>query len=120
MTDCWIAIVGGLDEARKDLGLRNVNRASAAAALLGRALADKGCGIVVYSCNPTFLESHVVRGYVSSDHAAPESIHVIYPRRGEPPAFAEHQTKPGCFNSRSASMKAGKSPSTARSTPSTA
>jgi hypothetical protein len=74
-----------------------VHRASTAAALLGRALADKGCGIVVYSCNPTFLESHVVRGYVSSDHAAPESIHVIYPRRGEPPAFAEHQTKPGCF-----------------------
>jgi hypothetical protein len=97
MIDCWIAIVGGLDEARKDHGLRHVNRASAAAALIGRALADKGCGIVVFSGNSGFLEPHVVRGYASSDHAAPDSIQVIYPRRGDPPAFAEHKTKPGCF-----------------------
>jgi hypothetical protein len=97
MIDCWIAIVGGLDEARTDHGLRHVTRASAAAALIGRALADKGCGIVVFSGNAAFLEPHVVRGYASSDHAAPESIHVIYPRRGDPPAFPEHKTKPGCF-----------------------
>ena len=97
MIDCWIAIVGGLDKTRPELGLRDVTRASAAAALIGRALAEKGCGIVVYSGNPSFAEPHVVRGYASSDQAAPESIHVIYPRGGGLPAFAEHQSKPGCF-----------------------
>ncbi len=97
MTDVWIAIVGALDSTRPDLGLRNPERGIAAACQLGAALAEKGCGLVVYSSHPTFIERHLVKGYASSERAAAESIQVIYPRRSERPAFDEQQSKPGLF-----------------------
>lgn len=75
-----IAIVGSLDESRSyDPPLTRAADARAACEELGRELAAQGCRIVVYSSAAGFVESDVVRGYVRSKVAAPDSIQVRFP-----------------------------------------
>src|SRR5207342_1582998 len=62
-------------------------------AALGRELASKGLGIVVYSSDPQFIEADAVRGYVESGDAKPGSIQIRRPREadgGEFPEVAAH------------------------------
>lgn len=76
----FIAIVGSADPSRKyDPPLKNETQVPQAAEELGRALADGGFGLIVYSANPEYIEAHVVRGYVESGSAKPQAIRVCYP-----------------------------------------
>ncbi len=75
-----IAIVGSLDPSRVDeLGLRRVEKGEDAAEALGRMLAEHGFTLIVYSSDPSFVEASVVRGYVASGQAQPESIDLRHP-----------------------------------------
>jgi hypothetical protein len=74
------------------------DNAPTAAELLGRELAKAGFRILVYSSEPDFLESHVVRGYVASRAAVRCSIQVRYPLHGVKPAFAEQSTNSELFD----------------------
>lgn len=94
MVKHWIAILGS---ARDDLNIANAEQANAAARQLGRALAEKGCGIFVYSADPAFIDRHVVGGYVASGKASAESVRVIYPRRTPQPEFPEYQQQRAGF-----------------------
>lgn len=77
----WIAIVGSADPARAaELGLRDVEHASAACEALGRELAERRAGIIVYSGAGEFIEAAVVRGYAGSENAPDGSIQVRSPR----------------------------------------
>jgi hypothetical protein len=77
-----IAIVGSVDPARQyDPPLRDPQQAIKACEELGQELAGRGCRIVVYTSAPGFIEAHVVRGYVASGQARPESIEVHHPQR---------------------------------------
>jgi hypothetical protein len=97
MVSPLIAIVGALDDTRPELELRDIKGAVVAAAELGRALAEQGCRLLVYSSDPGFLESHVVRGFISSAAAGPDSIVVVYPHGQPAPVFEQQQKKPICF-----------------------
>lgn len=78
-----IAIVGSVDPNRPELELKDAASAPAACEALGRALAEADCDIVVYSSASDFVEAHVVRGYIASGKARPESIQVRYPDGGD-------------------------------------
>jgi hypothetical protein len=93
----WIAIAGSIDMSRSDLSISRPEIATESAKQIGRALADKGFGIVVYSSDAEFIERHVVAGYVSSDNVQPESIWVIYPRGSVQPVFPEQKQRPTAF-----------------------
>jgi hypothetical protein len=93
----WIAVLGSIDPSRTDLGLRNLDQAQQVLHEMGRALADKGCGVVVYSSDLTFIEPHIVKGYVESGKATDGSIRVLYSRRMVKPQFPEHQREARCF-----------------------
>jgi hypothetical protein len=82
------------------LGIRKPDLARAAAQSIGRALADRSCGIVVYSGDANFIEADVVAGFVLSDKAQPESVRVIHARKSPQPVFKEQQAKPACFKFR--------------------
>ena len=85
-----IAIVGSADRERAEkLGIRNPDEAREAAAALGRELANKGLGIVVYSSDPQFIEGDVVRGYVESGTAKAGSIQIRRPREADGGEFPE-------------------------------
>jgi hypothetical protein len=78
-----IAVVGSVQAHRKDeLGLNDVDRAPTACEGLGRALAEDGWNLVVYSSDPKFIEADVVRGYVASGKAVKDSINLRYPPGG--------------------------------------
>ena len=74
-----IAIVGSVDaNLEVELGLHHVGQAKAACHALGRALAEKGCNIVVLDGNdPQFIEGDIVDGYVGSGEARPGAIRVL-------------------------------------------
>jgi hypothetical protein len=80
-----IAIVGSIDTRRTDYepALTNTDAAQAAAEALGRALAEAGCRIIVYSSDEGFIEGDVVRGYVevARDRVAERAqfIQIRYP-----------------------------------------
>jgi hypothetical protein len=93
----WIAILGSIDARRTDLGLRKLDQAPQVLREIGRALAEKDYGIVVYSSDPAFIEPHVVAGYIESGKAADESIRVKYSRKMAKPQFPEERTQAGCF-----------------------
>jgi hypothetical protein len=97
MPELWIAISGAADTHRTDINLRRAAEALTAAKVLGGALADSSCGIIVYSSNAGYIESHVVSGYVASDKVTDGSILVVYPRGSPRPAFEEQASKPSCF-----------------------
>lgn len=85
-----IAIIGSVDETRKlDPPLRNPAQACAAAEALGRALAEKGDRILVYTAEAAYLETFVVKGYVASGKATPKSIVARFPISDES-EFAEY------------------------------
>lgn len=97
MAKQWIAVLGSIDPSRTDLGLRNRDQAEKVLFEMGRALAEKGCGVVVYSSDLTFIEPHIVKGYVESGKATDGSIRVIYSRRMVKPQFLEQQREARCF-----------------------
>jgi len=97
MVNAWVAIFGSLDPTRSDLEIKLPENAKVAAKHLGRALADRGCGIIVYSGDPAYVETDVVSGFVESEKAQPESILVVYARKTPQPQFKEQAIKPSCF-----------------------
>ena len=97
MAKQWIAILGSIDATRPELGLNDLGRAPQVLQEIGRALAEKGCGIEVYSSKPTFIEPHVVKGYVDSGKATEGSIRVTYSRHKPKPDFPEEKDHPGYF-----------------------
>ena len=94
----WIAVLGSIDPRRtEELGLRNLEQARQVLNEMGRALAERDCGVVVYSSDPTFIEPHIVKGYIESGKATDGSIRVIYSRRMAKPQFLEQQKEARCF-----------------------
>jgi hypothetical protein len=100
MIQAWIAVFGSVDSTRTALAIKNPDSARAAAYCIGSALAERSCGIMVYSGDPNFIESDVVSGFAASDKAQTESIRVIYARKSPQPLFKEQQLKPSCFKFR--------------------
>lgn len=95
-----IAIIGSIEDSRSDLefGLRNSERAKEFGIILGKQLADAGCHILVYTCDPQFLEWYIVKGFATSDNAKPGSIHVRYPSTNESAVnFSERESHPELF-----------------------
>lgn len=85
-----IAIVGSIDRKReRELGLKDLNTAQQAAEELGRELAKANCRLLVYSIKPDFVEFYVVRGYIRSGVAQPNSIQVRYPLAIQQPPFPD-------------------------------
>lgn len=106
MPDPLIAIVGSVDPNRQqELHLNDPDRARQAAEELGAELAKRGCRIQVYSSTPTFLEAHVVRGYVASKAAKPESILVCHPINTRLAPFPEETQQPELFTHQPAGRK---------------
>ena len=104
MADPLIAIVGSADPNRTDYTppLQQLDKLHAGAEELGKELAEKSYRIVVYSSNPAFIEADVVRGYVGSGKAQPNSIQVRYPQQnsdGNVPFF-EESTRRDLFDPR--------------------
>ena len=82
MTKPLIAIVGSYDPSRtyEPPLSQDLETAKAAAAELGRELANAGYRILVYSSDPRYIEADVVRGYVASGKAEKESVQIRYPQ----------------------------------------
>lgn len=98
-----IAIIGSIDPTRTDYdpALKNNAAAISAARALGKELAYANHRILVFSSNPSFLESHVVAGYIESGVALPKSIKILYPRKRDPQVhgdFPEQKTHPTYFD----------------------
>jgi len=75
-----ISIVGCATDARQaELNLVHPDRARQAAEEMGRALAQAGCRILVYSSSPDFIEFDVVRGFMSAAGGRTDSVQVRYP-----------------------------------------
>ena len=100
-----IAIVGSVASTRSDYDppLRNAEVAREAAEQLGAELARAGNRIIVYSGDPRFIEGDIVRGYVASGRAQPDSIQIRYPQilgAGQFPSFPEQSTHETLFDVR--------------------
>ncbi|MEU7927247.1 hypothetical protein [Micromonospora sp. NPDC049107] len=92
-----VAIAGSAQVNRSySPAVRDPEAAPAAAAELGAELARQGCGIVVYSSDPDYLERDVVRGYVGSGRATPGSI-LVRGRYQQDVDFEEAQRYPELF-----------------------
>ena len=92
-----IAIVGSLDETREfEPPLKNPAQARQTAEAIGAALAEKGNRILVYTAAAGFLETFVVKGYVASGKAKPNSIVKRFPI-GNETEFAERAASPALF-----------------------
>jgi hypothetical protein len=93
------AIVGSVDESRDfQPPLADPAGARRACEELGRELAIAEWDLVVYSAKPTFIEADVVRGYVGSRKATPNSIHLHTPiGKG---SFVEYADHPDVFDVR--------------------
>jgi hypothetical protein len=100
-----IAIIGSIDAKRTDYDplLKNTPQAPDASRALGRALAEAGHPILVFSSSSDFLEAYIVEGYVRSGKAKVKSIIMLYPRKKDPGIhgdFAEQRTQPALFDPR--------------------
>ncbi|MFG1677567.1 hypothetical protein [Micromonospora sp. NPDC049282] len=96
-----VAVVGSLATGRSyDPPLRDVAVAARAAEEIGRELAQRGCGLVVFSSDEGFIEAAVVRGYVRSGLARPGSVEVRGPYRAGPTEFPEARAHPELFDTR--------------------
>lgn len=97
----WIAVVGSIDAGREqELALRDLDTSAATAKEIGRALAERDYGLIVYSGDSLFVESAIVGGYLESEKVKPGSIRVIFPRDRTAPAipmFPKAKEKPECF-----------------------
>ena len=103
MSQKLIAIIGSVDPNRTDYdpALKNANTAPSAARALGKELARAKHRILVFSSNPSFVEAHIVAGYVASGEALPKSIVMLYPRDRDPNVhgdFPEQITHPVLFD----------------------
>src|SRR5580658_7453255 len=94
-----VAVIGGI--WKLDNALRE--RATASAQLLGRALAEAGCRLVVYFSNDNSVEPYVVRGYCAALKGPPpkNAICIRYSnaQRGEV-HFPEEDQFPDLFATR--------------------
>jgi len=96
-----IAIIGSIDANRKyDPELRDPQGARKAAEQLGQELANKGCKIIVYSCDPNYIEGDFVRGYVKSKKAVEKGIIVYYPNGSGADRFPERSNYRDLFDIR--------------------
>ena len=77
MARLWTAIVGSIDTSRPELDLKDADKAAPVLREVGRALAEKGVGIVVYSGDATFIEPQVVAGYIQSGNAVVRSTATV-------------------------------------------
>jgi hypothetical protein len=87
-----IAIVGGADSTRTDYEppVMHHDIARQAARALGAELAAQGCRIIVYSTEPSFIESDVVQGFLQGAPAGgQELIQVRFPYGAETGRFGE-------------------------------
>jgi len=116
MIQAWIAVFGSVDPSRPALGIRKPDLARAAAQSIGRALADRSCGIVVYSGDANFIEADVVAGFVLSDKAQPESVRVIHARKSPQPVLRSSKPSRLVSNSESTPIPIGRFPSIDRCT----
>jgi hypothetical protein len=92
MAALLIAIVGSTNLKRQDYEppLKNGEGAKLAAVQLGRELAKAKHRILVYTSDPSYIESDVVHGYIDSGVARTESILLRYPAIAGPiPHFPE-------------------------------
>jgi hypothetical protein len=94
----WIAIIGNLISAGS---LERNSHARQTALWLGKALAEAGYGIVVYSNDANFLEGPVVEGYVGSGAARNKSILMKYPANKANMDFPERKRQENLFQDRS-------------------
>lgn len=94
-----VATIGGFynfgaDEAARELAQQYAED-------LGRALAERGFGLVVYFSNPQSLEPHVVRGFVaalpSSENDQCIDLRYSEAQRGDV-RFAEQDSRPELFH----------------------
>lgn len=105
MTRKPIAVIGSIDDTRAELKplLRNSAAGPGAARAIGKALAEAGWPIMVYSSTPKFVESYIVEGYVGSGKAKEGSIITLFPRQRDPLVhgeFPEQSKHPGLFDVR--------------------
>jgi hypothetical protein len=105
----WIAVLGPIDPRRTEFGLRNLDQAQQVLQEMRRALAEKDCGVVVYSSDPTFVEPHIVKGPTDQSVL---SIHDAW-RSGN---FSNSRRKQGASNSTLMRTRAGKFRSIGRCT----
>lgn len=84
-----IAIVGSLDPARSNYypALQDLVHGEQACEELGRALAEAGCDLLVFSSKSTYVEPHVVRGYVAASTPTNPGRVVARPPRHRTVAF---------------------------------
>jgi hypothetical protein len=89
-----VAIAGSAADARKDaLRLVDPETARQAAEAIGRELASAGCRILIFSTEPEFIESDVLRGYLASRKGTRASIQLRYPLsvpQPRRPEYADH------------------------------
>lgn len=94
--DGYIAIVGSTN--RGDATTQESARLAAYS--LGRALASRKLRIMTYSDDPSFVESELVRGYVTVSGVPEPAIEVRYPEgtdgtgKPNPPPFNQYFTNP--------------------------
>src|SRR2546429_4523448 len=97
----WIAIAGSTDPSReKELNLKSLDSAVTTARQIGKALAEREYGLVVYSSDHQFIEGAIVTGYFESDKIKPGSIRVVFPRDRTAtcvPSFPQFKDRPDCF-----------------------
>jgi hypothetical protein len=101
MISTWVAIVGSADPRRaEELGLRNASSAPSTVKNVGHAVAERGLGLLVFSSDPSFIESFAVAGYVGNQKAQAKGIRVVFPRDPSVarPRFAEESVRPECFD----------------------
>lgn len=105
MSHRHVAIIGTVNPEHSTYNpkLKNVDVAPDAARALGKELARAKHPILVFSSNPSYLEPHVVAGYVANGEAQPKSIVVLYPKDRDPnihDEFPEQKTHPTLFDPR--------------------
>ena len=93
-----IAVIGSAQAERaQELRIKAIELARSAGVELGRALAKKGCDIVVYDGHEGFLEVDVVRGYAEVQEAPRDSIQVRYSKEREQPSFEQEAARAELF-----------------------
>lgn len=96
MASLLIAVVGDITPGRVlDPPIQEPAKAKRAAEQLGIELAQRGAHLLVYG--GPFLETDVVRGFVSANPKQDHSILMWYTKDNEPPPFPEEANHPKLF-----------------------
>jgi hypothetical protein len=95
------AIVGSVDPNRNDYDppLQDAGAAQQVAEAIGSELARRGCRIIVYSSDATFIEAHVVRGFATaSKRGRGRAVEVRVPFGARVVQFPVPKGKEGLFD----------------------